>query len=94
MSRQKLLQITWTLFLFLLGLVLVLGILMVASRPSATQVKEELRCNDLPLLNTVQQVYECRRTGYATFHIGKEYYVVDNLPEEYIEYSEWLIRMP
>lgn len=90
-----LLQIIWSLFLFLLGLVLVLGITMLVSRPSATQDKEEvLRVNDRPLLETVEQVYEARTTKYSHFRIGNEYYVVENLPKEYIDYSSWRVRMP
>ena len=90
-----LLQIIWTLFLFLLGLLLVLCITMLASRPSATQDKEEvLVANDRPLLETVEQVYEARTSRYCHFNIGDEYFVVENLPKEYIDYSSWRVRMP
>jgi predicted membrane protein len=95
MERQKLIQITWVLFLTLLAVVLSFVLYCVISQPSATQhKKEELRVNDRPVLETVEQVYQARTTGYSTFRIGSEYYIVENLPKEYVDYSSWWVRMP
>lgn len=95
MSRQKLEQIVTTLALFTFGLYLVLFILIITPTPRVTQDKEEvLHVNDRPLLETVEQVYEARTTKYSHFRIGNEYYVVENLPKEYIDYSSWRVRMP
>lgn len=95
MERQKLIQITWVLFLTLLAVVLSFVLCCVISQPSATQhKKEELRVKDRPVLETVEQVYQARTTGYSTFRIGNEYYIVENLPKEYVDYSSWWVRMP
>ena len=52
------------------------------------------RPKDRPVLETVQQVWEARTTGVSTFRIGSEYYIVENLPKEYVDYSSWYVRMP
>ena len=49
---------------------------------------------DRPVLESVRQVYEARTTGVSTFRIGKEHYVVENLPKHYVDYSSWYVRMP
>lgn len=49
---------------------------------------------DRPLLESPQQVWEARATGVGCFRFGGEHYVVENLPEEYVDYSAWYVRMP
>ena len=50
--------------------------------------------HDRPLLGTVQQVWEARTTGISRFHFDGVYYIIDDLPKEYIDYSSWSVRMP
>lgn len=49
---------------------------------------------DRPVLETVQQVWEARTTGVSRFHFDGVYYVVENLPKGYVDYSSWYVRMP
>ncbi len=49
---------------------------------------------DRPVLETVHQVWEARTTGVCRFHFDGVYYVVENMPKEYIDYSSWYVRMP
>lgn len=49
---------------------------------------------DRPVLETVHQVWEARHTGVCRFRFDGVYYVVENMPKEYIDYSSWYVRMP
>jgi len=49
---------------------------------------------DRPLLETTKQVWEAETTGTASFHFDGRYYVIENLPSEYVKYSNWYCRMP
>ena len=49
---------------------------------------------DRPLLGTVPQIIEARRTGVASFYFDGEHYVIENIPKEYVDYSSRLARMP
>lgn len=44
--------------------------------------------SDRPLLESPQQVRESRETGRCAFWVGDDYYVVEGLPEGYVDYSE------
>lgn len=50
------------------------------------------RVDDAPLL-TARQAWEARATGYATFWIGSEYYVAEEVPKNYVDFSAWRTRM-
>ena len=52
------------------------------------------RVHDRPVLESVQQVYEARTTGICSFYFDGYYYVIQNMPKEYIDYSSWYVRMP
>ena len=93
-TRAKLITVIYSCVAIIIAMIMFVFITSNISANNVTQRKEVLRVNDRPLLESVQQVYDYRKTGYATFHIGSDYYVVENLPEEYVEYSEWRIRMP
>ena len=49
---------------------------------------------DRPVLETVQQVWEARTTGVSRFHFDGVYYIVEDLPNGYVDYSSWYVRMP
>ena len=49
---------------------------------------------DRPLLESIGQVYEARRTGISTFWFDGMHYTVKNLPDEYVDYSAWWVRLP
>ena len=49
---------------------------------------------DRPILETVHQVWDARATGISRFHFDGVYYVVENLPKHYVDYSSWYVRMP
>ena len=94
-TRQRLLQYIFVLTLVIVAVVAFIFINSAISAATIPQQKEKvLRVNDRPLLETVEQVYQARKTGYATFRIGAEYYVIENIPKEYVDYSSWYVRMP
>ena len=49
---------------------------------------------DRPLLETWEQVRDARLHGFAEFRIGRELFVVYDLPKEYVDYSAKCVRMP
>jgi len=54
----------------------------------------EASVRDRPLLETVEQVTQARRTGVSEFDFDGEHYVVVGLPKHYIDYASWCVRMP
>ncbi len=49
---------------------------------------------DRPVIESMPRVWEARATGISRFYFDGEYYVVDNLPKEYVDYSAWYVRLP
>lgn len=49
---------------------------------------------DRPVLESIGQVYEARRTGVSVFRFDGIEYTVMNLPEEYVDYSAMWVRLP
>lgn len=49
---------------------------------------------DKPVLESIEQVYQARRTGVSVFDFDGVHYVVKNLPDEYVDYSARWIRLP
>ena len=72
------------------------------SRPNLSrQVKNayypftvETSIKDRPVLETVPQVRKARMTGISEFDFDGVHYVIDGLPEEYIDYASEYCRMP
>lgn len=50
--------------------------------------------SDRPLIEDVDSVWKARATGVSEFPFDGEHYVITNLPEEYLAYSEKACRMP
>lgn len=50
--------------------------------------------NDKPVTESMPAIKDARVNGYCAFHVGDEFYIVKNMPEEYLKYSEWYCRMP
>lgn len=76
------------------GALLVVGCTVFAAPEQAHAVEFRPRPKDRPVLESVQQVWEARTTGVSRFHCGGVYYVVEDLPKHYIDYSSWYVRMP
>lgn len=69
--------------------------LVTAQWPVTVEHEEFCRpAHDRPLLETVSQVREARLDGFSIFHYDGVYYVIYNLPREYVDYSAWCARMP
>ena len=49
---------------------------------------------DTPLLHTRSQIEQARQTGIFAFKFDGEYYVIEGLPNSYINYSARCARMP
>jgi len=52
------------------------------------------RPTDRPVIESMPRVWEARATGVARFHFDGVYYVVTDLPKEYVDYSAWYVRLP
>lgn len=50
--------------------------------------------HDRPVLEDPDEVISARRTGWCAFRFDGVYYIVENLPEEYVDYSAWCVRLP
>lgn len=68
--------------------------LLVHKWPWGHEQVEFVSVHDRPLLESVDAVIEARTHDTIAFRVGNEYYVVSNLPKEYIDYSSWAVRMP
>lgn len=65
-----------------------IAVYLLACRWPANAGKPEFASvNDRPLLDTPRQVQEARTSGRCSFRIGSEYFVVENLPREYVDWS-------
>ena len=75
-----------------------LPVVVIAAGSSVYHAEDDFtfvpRPKDRPILETVQQVREARISGVCTFRIGDEYYIVENMPKHYVDYSSWYCRMP
>lgn len=49
---------------------------------------------DRPVLESIEQVYQARRTGVSVFMFDGIEYTVVNLPDEYVNYSARWVRLP
>ena len=49
---------------------------------------------DRPVLESIEQVYQARRTGVSVFMFDGIEYTVVNLPDEYVDYSARWVRLP
>lgn len=65
---------------------------------NATRVTEAkpvlTHVNDCALIENIDTLREARITGYSVFKFDGVQYVIENLPEEYLKYSEWKCRTP
>ena len=73
------------LLLFLLLAIMIIGLLGCSIR--ATSDNSFSNILDRPILETKQQIIEAQATGYCEFRYGSEYFIVRDLPQEYIDYS-------
>lgn len=85
-------------FAYAIALMPVTIIVEASHAPQAHQAPDDttfmLHPKDRPLLETPQQVLEARTTGVSTFYFDGTYYIVENLPKHYVDYSSWYVRMP
>lgn len=77
-----------------LWVVLIALMLWPRQAPERHEQRFLLKPVDRPVIESMPRVWEARATGISRFYFDGEYYVVDNLPKEYVDYSAWYVRLP
>ena len=94
-SRRKLIKVC--ILGSVLDFILILVLLLIIFMPASIKRDKDVvlsQVYDRPLLTTVDAVNKARSTGVCEFNIGKEHYIVWDMPKNYVDYSAWWVRLP